>query len=448
MPEKAPKATRQELETAFEKAVQFIGKHWLEAQFEEHFKNNKDIDLRTKAGAPLLLNHYRAAAVFLGYKDEIFPEVLPEDKPTKAAVHFTNLGNFLNELEQANIVTADGEISNNSLNDIFTHRLRNPDEYKETAYEILTGSIYAQQNYEILFIDEHHTKAPDLQIPFQDTTIQIECKRCGTPGNPKTRSGIYESLLNKLTSVAHTPTIILFELDRTLTSEEAQTIDQYLPEELNRRTETTIEAPFGTMHILTYMEYTRTKRIPAAGLEADEQLKFFYDYYIQPAIYAKTGEKLDLYADFERATIEPENNKAAVSSTQIEYFDPMFVGIQKDSQDDFVTPAVRQFDEARKKFDTEHPNILHIDIPYLDRFSQTEFITLHQRLRGKLNVNQRISAIVLTTEHIECNEEDALNYAIVIGAEENLDPYVPIPAEFEIPGYSLEEMRSNPLLDH
>ncbi len=390
---------------------------------------------------------YNFAATYLGYKEKRFPEFFPEGKPQEQALRFINFGTFLHEIDSAGIVTASGKWLDESLADFSRPRLRNPDEYQQTVSEIRAGSIYANMDYDVYFIEEGNQKAPDLWIPFQDSEIKIECKRCGTPGSIKDRKGIYESLINRITSATHNPSIFLFDLDRLPSPKEAQNVDQYLPSELNRRTEKDIEAPFGDIHILSYMEYTRTKGIPSYGLDSDEQLEFLYDYYIKPAIYAKTGEELDLYDSFESATIEPDGNKVAVSPKTTEYFDPMFVGIRYDGDDDLITPVVRQFDAARGKFGKEDPNILHIEVPYLDELSQEQFEELHQRLRGKLNVNSRVSVVVVTKEYMEWDDEDCLNYATFVGSEENLDPYINLPSSFHIPGYSLTEMRENPMFE-
>lgn len=447
MTDAVEQSTREELTNSFETAVEFIGRDWLESQFDEHFDNdpNETVDFRTDE-KPDLLIQYHLASVYLGKREEKFPEFLPEGQPNEPALRFTNLGNFISGLDTAGIVTPEGQSVDKSLRDFFSHRLRNPDEYKQSSYEIKVGSIYSQLGHEVSFIEEGKQKAPDILIPCENSEVRIECKRCGMPGDLEKRDGIYQSLINRLTSVSHTPAIFLFDFSRVPTPEEAQKIDEYLPEELCRSTEAEVSVPFGSIRVLPYREYTRTKRIPTAGMDAGEQLEFFYDYYIKPVIYAKTGEELELYEDFERATIETHENKVAISSREADYFDPMFVGLRFDSEDDLITPIVRQFDATSGKFDKEHPNLLHIDVPYLEKLSRDDFVRLHQRLRGKLNVNSRVSAVAVTTEFTEWNENNKLDYTIFCGSEENLDPYIAVPDNFEVPGYSLEEMRDNPML--
>jgi len=439
-------STREELEAAFETAVEFIGKDWLKSSFNHYINRDpeENIDLRTDE-IPSLLVQYHSASVYLGKRETKFPEFLPEGEANKPALQFTNLGNFVSELDSADIVTPEGEQVSGPLSEFFSHRLRNPDEYEQTKYEIQVGSIYSRMGYDVCFVEEGEQKAADLWIPHDGTNIQIECKRCGMPGKLKKRDGIYKSLINRLTSASHTPAVFLFDLDRVPTPEEAQTVDTYLPDSLRRSTDEKVSVPFGSLRIIPYMEYTRTKRIPIAGMDAGEQLEFFYDYYIRPTIYAKTGDKLDLLEDFERATIETADNQVAVSQTEADYFDPMFVGLQYDSEIDLTKPVVRQFDAARDKFSKHSPNILHIDVPYLEKFLREDFVTLHQKLRGKLNVNSRVSMVVITTEVTEWEDGDKLNYATFCASEANLDPYIEIPDGLEIPGYSLDEARNHPL---
>jgi len=439
------KSSREELEACFNAAVEFIGSQWLHTQYETQLEENDSnkTDIRNRY-TPNLIKQYQSAGIYLGKLEDKFPEILPEGRPNQSALKFTNFGRYIRNLDGATVVSPDEKIIDKTLKEIFRPRLRNPDEYEQTVYEIQVGSMYSQVGESVYFIEEGNTKAPDILIDRAGKNIKIECKRCGLPGARAERKGIYESLINKLTANSHAGAIFIIDLNRQPTPQEAQEIDHYLPDDITRRTSREIPAPFGEIHVIPYSKLSRIKPVPTGGLNQEESLALFYDFYILPEIYTRFGEEIGMH-EFEQSSIRPAENKVAVTDTKMEYYDPMFIGIRYEARDDLVQPVINQFNKARKKFKKDNPNILHIDVPFLDDLSKEEFVNLHQRIRGKLNVNRRISAVSLTSEIIERKDPNMLDFAIICGSEENHDPYVEIPSDFDFRGYSLENMRENPM---
>lgn len=438
----------QQLRSAHSVAADFIGKDWLESQVDEYFDRSpeENIDFRTEGDVPTALMHYYQSSMDLGIREENFPEIIPESRPTDHTLHFTNLGRFIQNVESAELVSPAGNTKNQPLSEYFAPRLRNSDEFEEAMFEIELASFYAEEGHQVNFISEGQQSAPDILLDFEAQDIFLECKRCNTPGDLKERSGRYESLLNKLTSAIHAPVIIVFEIDRTPTLDETQKVDEVIPQELEAKNHQ-IKTSYGMVHILNYGSESDVISVQSGDMDMAEVIRSFYNKYVKPVIKSEIGRKFELMKDFEKATLQTKDDKIAASKVEVDFFEPMFVGIWKESEDDFVTPVIRQFDAARGKFDKNESNVLHINVPYLQRLSRDEYNELHQRIRGKLNINRRISAISLSVDIIERDENNNPVFTVLMGSEVNLDPYIPLPEGFEVLGMTLDELGEHQIFE-
>jgi hypothetical protein len=421
----------EDLRNYFYTAKLFIGEDWLEEQRKRYFSKGGN----TTDSPPPIISQYHQSFFDLEIeeRDDIEELFFPSKGVSETSFRFINIGRFIADIGDGKISDPDGSYLDKSLSAAFAHRLRNPDEYEKALFELQIGAGYSREGYDVSFIEEGEQKAPDILIEHDGTNIYLECKRCDrSTGEQQERGGLYESLITKVESLVNSESITVIELDRLPEMEEIHSLEEHLSKN-PLRPQCSEKLPFGRIYLYKFRN-TEIKRLPQYNLDIIEQSNLFYNQYVSPIIYSKFGPKGSVSELFEKGHLDAEIAKDPGGT---KFRNVRWIGVRYPYDADLINPVLKQFDSAYGKFSKDHPNILHIDVPYLKDYSQEDAQELINRIGGQLNVKKRIAS-----EIINKDSDKGFEYGHQMGKVDNYDPYQPMPEDFELPCSDLEDLIS------
>lgn len=432
--------TRSMAREHVERAVRFVGRDWVVDTHHEFYEVKRGTH-QTQGGPPPLIEQYNRALEELGYDEAEAPEILPPDFLSESTFRLMNLGRYLSDLNRAKTYFMDSGETSPGVSDKFQKRLRNGDEYSKAVFELQVAAGYARQGHSVHLIEESGVRAPDIKLPLSQD-VMIECKRVDrSPGAAQEREGRYEVLLGTTTASLHREGIVLFDLTRLPKMGEAQSVDQHFPEDTHRTREHVIEVPFGTIFIYPFLEPGVNKRVVKVSGRGVHDFQQFLELEVLPVLRAKYSNGFEL-EQLDNATLESNVKGDEFSLT---YRNPLFVGVLLDSSDDYLQTIVNQFKRISGKFNRETANLLHIDVPNLDDFSPSELEKLEHQFGRKLNVNSRITAVVVSTEVFEFAPDGRAAYGHLAANVPNFDPAVELPEGFTLPGSAVSVLADHPV---
>lgn len=433
MTEESDGIDNEKAKSLFENAVQYVGREWFIESYREYYGEEDGADHQHQRGPPELITQYARALEELGYQEPKAPEILPADQISEPTLRMINLARYASNLENIETYYADSGEVRSGLDNLLINRLKGQ-EYEKAFFEIQVAAGYARQDLPIQFVEERGVKTSDIRIPIGDTTIYIECKRVDRkPGSAQKRSGLYEVLFGQTSNALDREGIVVFDLDRLPSIDEAQNITEHLPENTGDSDSHEIEIPYGTIRIYPFLEPGKDKEIVKSAPQPMLEFQTFTDLEVVPILRTKFDDDFEK-EDIDNATIEAESTG---NDVVMKWRKPLFMGSIIDSSDDYIKPVLNQIDSARAKFSKSMPNIVHVDIPNLDNFSEDEIRELRRRIGGKLKVNTRINAVCVSTEIFE-TLNDSIGFRHFMLYIENWDPATELPPDFKLPGESFE----------
>lgn len=424
----------ENFQECFEIATHFLGKEWLETKRKEHFQ---DVSMNSpfRFDTPPAVQQYARCLVELGY-EEPADLIKKKDYFTEDTAKFVRLGEYIKRLSDIQTYyddTGDREIG---IPESIKHRLRKAD-YESARFELAVASDYVFNGYTPQLIEEGSNSAADIRLP-DFGPLFVECKRVdSSTGASQDRQKLYRPLIDKIASYLDKKAIVILDLEREITYEEIKDIEKYLPKRVKYTKPQKVEAIFGKIYIL---QYVNPEEDPIIPIERDNiatnVFRNLLELEVAPAVTPHIGYRPEAH-DFDCLVFKGDIQRI---DNSYYCYETKTIGILYQDESDYIKQVLNQFDAARKKFDKSHPNILHIEVPRLPRFSREDIEELQRRLGGQLNVNSRVSAVAISTEIFQADSPGNASHAHWMGSMENYSPAVPLPENFEIPGGSLDEL--------
>lgn len=150
----------------YNKFVDFIGKEWVEDNYIKFLDNPNSISHPFIMTHSNILNSHK-------YNKDIIPKEIYNNILLKNYQKFNFIGSFIKKIKD--------KIPNPTR---FQNDLKNPNQFEDTLFEIISFGILINSKYELGKKKEEENKGnPDFYINDKITDFTIECTRCNIPGD-------------------------------------------------------------------------------------------------------------------------------------------------------------------------------------------------------------------------------------------------------------------------
>ncbi|WP_162562380.1 hypothetical protein [Salinigranum rubrum] len=431
-------AGSRELRKNFERAVDFIGEEWLEQERSKEYTDDFRDHKHQASPHPLVVKYHRGRVELFDEKIDA-PELFTDEHYSTNTHQLVVIGEHLRHISGSQVRNPSGKIVSEEVHPCLRPRIQNVDEWQETLFEVETAAAYAREGYQVDFIQEGNTKAPDLLISDK-SKIFVECKRCNTvSGRHQKHGGKQEVIQKAIESKYDGDLIITVDIFREPSSSEVHSFSEHLPDESKIdgfHTERIIFCDVSFIPLNNHENQMFVERTP--NTVGQVPLKF-YNKYVRPEVKEHLGQEFEL----SKFSGKHLHTKVPGSQEQTDKFlinHAQFIGILEEFEVDRVKQVLRQFNRARGKYSADSPNILHIGVPFLSNFTYDEFDSLCNGINGKLNLSKSISGVVISTSEYKVEKDASLLFGMNIGYVENLTPRHEVPKWFDFPGDPLQRL--------
>lgn len=185
------------------------------------------------------------------------------------------------------------------------------------------AATYSRDGHQVDFIEEGVTKAPDLVVS-DETDIYVECKRCSSVSQEDERvNGLHEAIKKSVKSEMSREGIVLVNISREISGEEAHNVDNYLPEESGDRDTHQISLPFGELFIIPFQAPGEPKPVEKHPPSPADTPHEFFEKYVSPAISSRLDVEMEL-DDFQHNNLQSEVQEG---EENLFLDDPLFLGL-------------------------------------------------------------------------------------------------------------------------
>lgn len=395
----------------YKKAAEFVGVEWLFKNIDDKYLN-PDHGRHHHDSTSGILEDAHKARVDLATIGE--SNVVNYEHFRKESLRIITLGRFLNLLENNhNIVTADGERTDATLESRYRNKLRR-EHYERARYELAIASAYVMDNYTIQFVEERSGRpVPEFILKRESEEIAVECKRCDNlPSEALDIDNMQHFTLEKLDKTIDLVNYGCFvKIESVPTHDEISNIPRYLPKFENEicDQEYTFELPFGSAKIFPLRDNFEEPLILPEWVEYEPQRRQALDEtFIDPILSENIGiNRTNLARDPSKiVTVSPsllvndeKYNVVFVESYTICVYENF------DYKSAYKKQIEKHLDSVGSKFSKEIPNILFIDVPNFSRFTEEQQKEISDMISDKYSPDKydnhrRLSATCITTGHM------------------------------------------------
>lgn len=415
----------------FQSAVEFIGEDWLKRNHADYYGEESPQHF-SNDNIPVLVKWYHAAKNVLSGEDKTttFGFELNE-----SALRFLELGAAIEEIKDSAITTRSGEVTDNSLVDLYRNEVQKTDSnVEEHIHELIVAAWYSKSGNEVAILDEGESegKCPDFRITNATPNVDIEHKRVRKQNHKEQKishnldrlvTDLAESIEASFAAFIETEDITPEKINRSIGSVEISSLSEYKK----------VSAPIGDIHI-----YPLQSEFPFRIHQ-----KVISEYSILPSVNQLIVKPdIDSIDKIDTEEIGFETTRFTAAEGDVGLIGSCaWIGIDNITDHSAaIKRAKNQFSGVSGKFSEERPAIIHIDVPSYSQLTPKQRDDMKQSLKLELIEPNRadISAVILNSKRYSKTDE-SWTVRTEIKPIPHYNHYNELPDDLDIFGIDLEQ---------
>jgi hypothetical protein len=363
----------------------YFGKEWLDNQCQ--MLQNKPKHVVSKFTHHLKPEHHPIVPLYVhSLRNYVQIRANPENKFDIAALKLISFCQSLRRLRKIGVVDFNGnELAINSQ-DRFRERLKNKDEFNQSAYEIQIAVALARAGFSTWFIQESsqpNEKTPDFLVKYKKQKFYVECKYQGLTNREKQYENLFKEFywhsMRLMFQVGEFYSICVEWIKDPDFADVTSTVE-LLKEKIGKKQTGLIE----TEKAKIWLDHLASR-----GQTFDGPFK------VDLGKYRSDGQHIDI--------IMPQAH-VGIFDGVLKYKNPTLVMFRNISYlDDLVNGAVQDINKAYSQIPEKGPSIVFLEnrISFLNESIKESARDLQKRIEEKLKLISRINMVVLTKSYFD-----------------------------------------------
>lgn len=375
--------TITELHNAISLTQDYFGKEWLSEQ-------SKILQSKPKQFANKFTHHLlpKPHPIVPLYVDSLRNYAQIESKPENgfdiAALKLISFYQSIARLRRIGVVDFNGKKLATDSQDRFRERLKNKDEFDQTAYEIQIAVALARKGLSTWFIQESskvNEKTPDILVAYKKQRFYVECKYQGLTNREKQ----YENLFKEF----------YWRSMRLMFS-----IGEFYSICVEWIKDPVLKDVISTVELLR--ENIKEKQV---GIIQTETAKIWLDHLASRGQVFDGPFKIDvgkLRSDSQHVDIIMPQAHVGIFDGVPKYKNPTLIMFRNIAYlDDLVNGAIQDINKAYSQIPEKGPSIIFLEnrLSFLDESIKESAKDLQEGIEGKLGLISRINLVILTKSY-------------------------------------------------
>lgn len=415
----------------FRSSVEFIGEDWLKSNHADYYGEESPQHFSSD-NIPVLVKWYHAAKNVLSGDDKTTTVGF---ELNESALRFFEFGAAIEEIKDSAIITRSGEVSDNSLIDLYRNEIQKTDSnVEEHIHELIVAAWYSKSGNEVSILAEGESegKCPDFRITDTTPNVDIEHKRVRKQNHKEQK--ISHNLDRLVTDLAESiePSFAVFIETEDITPEKInKSIGLVEISALSEHKK--VSAPIGDIYIFP-LQSEFPFRIHQKVINEYGILPSVNQLIVKPDI--DSIDKIDT----EEIGFETTRFTAAESDVGL-IGSCSWIGIDNTTDySDAIKRAKKQFSGVSGKFSEERPSIIHMDVPSYSQLTPKQRDDMKQSLKLELIEPNRadISSVILNSKRYS-NTDESWTVLTEIKPIPHYNHYSELPDNLDVFGIDLEQ---------
>lgn len=377
--------TITELANAISLTQDYFGKEWL----DRHSQRLQD---KPKQFASKFTHHLKPEShpIVPLYVDSLrnYAQIKanPENKFDIAALKLISFCQSLTRLRKIGVADFNGKKLAMNSQDRFRERLKNKDEFDQTAYEIQIAVALARKGLSTWFIQESsksNEKTPDILVNYKKQRFYVECKYQGLTNREKQYENLFKEFywrsMRLMFQIGEFYSICA-EWIKDPALEDVTSIIELLREKIENK---------------------------QTGIIETEKAKIWLDHLASRGHIFDGPFKVDVgkyRSDSQHIDIIMPQAHVGIFDGVPKYKNPTLIMFRNIAYlDDLVNGAIQDINKAYSQIPEKGPSIIFLEnrMSFLNESIEESAKDLQERIEGKLKLISRINIVVLTKSYFD-----------------------------------------------
>jgi hypothetical protein len=377
--------TITELRNSISLIQDYFGKEWIDEQ--RKILKNKPKQFANKFTHHLKPEPHSIVSLYVdSLRNYAQIESNPENGFDIAALRLISFCQSLARLQRIGVVDFSGKKLTMNSQDRFRERLRNKDEFDQTAYEIQIAVALARKGLSTWFIQESskaNEKTPDILVVYKKQRFYVECKYQGLTNREKQYENSFKEFYWRSMH-------LMFQIGEFYSICVEWIKDPVLED------------------VITTVELLKEKiREKQAGIIETETAKIWLDHM------ASRGQIFDgpFTYDIGKYKSDSQHIDIVMPQAHVGIFDgvpkhrnPTLIMFRNIAYlDDLVNGAIQDINKAYSQIPEKGPSAIFLEnrVSFLDEFIKESAKDLQERIERKLGLISRINRVILTKSYFD-----------------------------------------------
>lgn len=376
--------TAQNLHDSIQLVRDYFGKKWLKEQSDK-FKQKPIVDLKKfthhlrPSPHPIIPIYVASLRKYRELQEN--PNINFNQKSLKMISFCQNLS----KTRKMRTIDLDGNLITRDSQDRFIERLKNRDEFNQTAYEIQIAVALTRKGFSTSFIQESDTpseKTPDILVRYKKQNVYVECKHQGATKRETQYRNMFKEFYWRIMRIMFRTGefyAICVEWNKDPILNDIISNVNIIEEKIKNKREANMQTDSSQIWLEHLASGDKTLTNPLYDARKHSSDAEHSDIIIQQMHFGNFGGS----STYKYPTV--------VMFRNISYLD------------DLVKGAVGAINKAYSQIPENGPSIIFLEnrISYFDKNLQKVASNLQRRIQGKLNLISRVNKVILTRSYFD-----------------------------------------------